>query len=172
MEGKAFATIHNTQARQDEHHRLLDKYGFPQEVDPEFARTTQVSYEIDPSGHNYAPWVVNEAGDNLAIRYPEESLTKPLMTPTNKRGVIEGGNSSETPVSELNTAEGFNNLLNTLTKQTPIREEKRISKTADLFNWMAQEGTHLYKKSCGCEFCFQKYADYRGVVEKPTNFLD
>ena len=172
LEGKSFATLHNTQARQDEHHRLLDKYGFPQEVDPEFARTTQVSYEIDPSGHNYAPWVVNEAGDNLAIRYPEESLTKPLMTPTNKRGVIEGGNSSETPVSELNTAEGFNNLLNTLTKQTPIKEEKRISKTADLFNWMAQEGNHLYKESCGCESCFQKSADYRGVVEKPTNFLD
>tara|TARA_R110000824_G_scaffold401407_1_gene612033 strand:+ start:137 stop:1534 length:1398 start_codon:yes stop_codon:yes gene_type:complete len=172
LEGTSFATLHNTQARQDEHHHLLDKYGFPQEIDPEFARTTQVSYEIDPSGHNYVPWAVNEAGDNLAIRYPEEALTKPLIRPTNKRGVIEGGNSSETPVSELNTAEGFNNLLNTLTKQTPIKEEKRISKTADLFNWMAQEGNHIYKESCGCEFCFQKSANYMSVVEKPTNFLD
>ena len=172
LEGTSFATLHNTQARQDEHHRLLDKYGFPEDVDPEFARATQVSYEIDPSGHNYAPWVVNEAGDNLGIRYPEEALTKPLMTPTNKRGVIEGGNSSETPVSELNTAEGFNGLLNTLTKQTPIKKEKRVSKTADLFNWMAQEGKHVYKSTCPCEFCFQKSADYKGVVEKPTNFLD
>ena len=172
LDGTSFATLHNTQARQAEHHRLLDRYGFPEEVDPEFARATQVSYEIDPSGHNYAPWVVNEAGDNLGIRYPEEALTKPLMTPTNKRGVVEGGNSSETPVSELNNSEGFNNLLNTLTKQAPIKKERKISKSVDeLFNWMAQEGKHMYKSTCPCEFCFQKSADYKGTIEKKADFL-
>ena len=172
LEGTSFATLHNTQARQEEHHRLLDRYGFPEEVDPEFARATQVSYGIDPSGHNYAPWVVNEAGDNLAIRYPEEALTKPLMTPTNKRGVIEGGNSTETPVSELNTAEGFNSLLNTLTKQSPIKKERKISKSVDnLFNWMAQHETHVYKSNCSCEICFHKSADYKGTIEKKASFL-
>ena len=65
-----FATLYNTQARQDEHHRLLDRYGFPPEVDPETARYTPV-IEDDPSplGHKYVPWAVNEAGQNLGMRY-------------------------------------------------------------------------------------------------------
>ena len=94
------------------------------------------------------------------------------MTPTNKRGVIEGGNSTETPVSELNTAEGFNSLLNTLTKQSPIKKERKISKSVDnLFNWMAQHETHVYKSNCSCEICFHKSADYKGSIEKKADFL-
>ena len=88
-----FATLYNTQARQDEHHRLLDRYGFPTEVEPETARYTPV-IEDDPSplGHKYVPWAVNEAGQNLGMRYYNQALTKPQLGKYTKRGVIEGGN--------------------------------------------------------------------------------
>ena len=61
-EGTSFPTLINTQARQDEHHRLLDRYGFPEEIEPEFARYTPV-VEYNPL-HSSPPWVVNEAGQN------------------------------------------------------------------------------------------------------------
>lgn len=35
-----------------------------------------------------------------------------------------------------------------------------------IFDWMARENKHIYKEDCPCEFCFQKNADYKGVVEK------
>ena len=137
----------NTQARQEEHHRFLDKLGFPGELEPENARYTPV-IEDDPLGHRYVPWAVNEAGQNLGVRHYDDALTMPQLGRHTKRGVVEGGNSMETPVSELNTT---------------------ISKSQDFFNWM--ENIHSFKKSCPCESCFQKAADYKGTVEKATNFL-
>ena len=176
----AFPLLYSTQARQEEHHRLLDKYGFPGELEPEYARNTPV-IEDDPSpgGSRYVPWAVNEAGSNLGRRFYDEALTTPQLGGHKKRGVIEGGNSYETPVSERNTAEGFSNLLSTLanrkTKKAITGEYSempvRLSKSDDFFNWMAREGNHIYKESCGCESCFQKSADYKGTIQRPTNFL-
>ena len=181
MTDMQFATLYNTQARQDEPHRLLDKYGFPSELEPELGRNTPVIEEDPtPMGHKYGPWVVNEAGQNLGIRHYDDALTKPQLGRHTKRGIVEGGNSSETPVSQLNTTDGFNNLLSYLAQQRmkisgtqhSSEIEIKLSKSVgDLFNWMAQEGKHLYKESCPCEFCFQKASDYKGTVEKPTNFL-
>jgi len=177
-----FATLYNTQARQDEHHRLLDRYGFPAELEPENARYTPV-IEDDPSpmGHKYVPWAVNEAGQNLGMRYYDQALTKPQLGKYTKRGVIEGGNSKETPVSQLNTTEGFNNLLSFMAgkrmKESGTQNSGEIqislSKSVDdLFNWMAQEAKHVYKSSCSCEICFHKSSDYKGTIEKVADFLD
>ena len=177
-----FATLYNTQARQDEHHRLLDRYGIPTEVEPETARYTPV-IEDDPSplGHKYVPWAVNEAGQNLGMRYYNQALTKPQLGKYTKRGVIEGGNSTETPVSKLNTTEGFNNLLSFMAKkrmkdsgtQNSGDIEIALSKSVDdLFSWMAQHGKHMYKSNCPCEICFHKSSDYKGTIEKVADFLD
>jgi len=182
IDNKQFPTLYNTQARQDEHHRLLDRYGFPAELEPENARYTPV-IEDDPSpfGHKYVPWAVNEAGSNLGVRHYDEALTKPQLGKYTKRGVIEGGNSTETPVSKLNTTEGFNNLLSFIAGQrmrstgTQNSGEIQISLSKsvdDLFSWMAQQGKHVYKSSCPCEICFHKSSDYKGTIEKVADFLD
>ena len=178
---EAFPLLYSTQARQEEHHRLLDKYGFPGELEPEYARNTPV-IEDDPSpnGSSYVPWAVNEAGNNLGLRFYEDALTTPQIGGHKKRGVIEGGNSYETPVSQRNTTDGFNRLLSTLanrkTKKAITGQYNempvRLSKSDDFFNWMSRENNHIYKESCGCESCFQKSADYKGTVQRPTNFLD
>ena len=174
----SFATLINTQARQDEHHRLLDEYGFSGEIEPEFARYTPVS-EYDMH-HRKEPWIVNEAGQDLGMRYYEESLTMPQMGSYTKRGVVEGANSTETPVSQLNTTDAFSNVLSKVANQKAKEAghpwyspeiEIKISKSQDFFNWMAQENKHIYKEGCPCEYCFQKDSDYKGVVEKATNFL-
>ena len=175
LDGTAVATLYNTQGRQEEHHRLLDKLGFPGELEAEYARHTPV-IEEDPSpmAHNYVPWVVNEAGQNLGMRHYDDSLTQPMSNAGKKRGVIEGGNSFETPVSQLNTAEGFNNLLAARAKEKMLPSggiEITISKAQDFFNWMENAGKHIYKEACPCESCFQKSSNYRGVVEKEMNFL-
>jgi len=174
------SVLYNTQARQEEHHRLLEKYGFPGELESEYARNTPVTYEMDPSGHSYVPWAVNEAGENLAIRHYDEALTPPQIGQYKKRGVIEGGNSSETPVKQLNTTEGFSNLLNSMAREKAKKSAQgyaivplTISKAADdFFNWMAQDAKHMYKSNCPCEMCFQKSSDYRGTIEKVADFLD
>ena len=178
---EAFPLLYSTQARQEEHHRLLDKYGFPGELEPEYARNTPV-IEDDPSpnGSSYVPWAVNEAGNNLGLRFYEDALTTPQIGGHKKRGVVEGGNSYETPVSQRNTTDGFNRLLSTLanrkTKKAITGQYNempvRLSKSDDFFNWMSRENNHIYKESCGCESCFQKSADYKGTVQRPTNFLD
>ena len=154
-ETESFPTLVNTQGRQEEHHRLLERYGFPAELEPENARYTPVT-EYDPSifAHRKPPWVVNEAGSNLGDRYYEDALSTPQIGQFTQRGVAEGGNSGETPVSQLTDADSFNKVLSS------------IKKASDFFNWMEQEGNHIYKESCPCEFCFQKTSDYRGTVEK------
>ena len=159
--GQSFPTLINTQGRQDEHHRLLDQYGFPGELEPEYARYTPV-IEEDPSpfAHKVPPWNVNEAGQNLGERYYEDALTPPQLGQYTKRGVSEGGNSSETPVAQLNTTEAFSKVV-----------AKPVTKSDDFFNWMEQQGKHIYKESCPCEFCFQKTTDYKGTKETPVRFL-
>ncbi len=174
-DGAAFPTLNNTQARQDEHHRLLNRLGFPGELEPEYARYTPV-IEEDPMSHRQEPWVVNEAGQNLGERHYDDALTKPQLGQYTKRGVVEGANSTETPVSALNTTDSFTNILSRVAKEKAkdaghpwYSPEIQISKSHDFFNWMSN--THLYKEDCRCESCFQKSADYKGVVEKATDFL-
>ena len=175
--------LYNTQARQDEHHRFLDRQGFPDELEPEYARNTPVvEYDPTPMGHKKVPWAVNEAGENLSIRHYNDALTIPMIGRYTKRGVVEGGNSSETPVSELNTTEGFNNLITQIAQERAKESdhpwyspeiEINISKATDsFFNWMEREATHLYKEACPCESCFHKSADYKGTIQKPADFLD
>ena len=60
-------------------------------------------------------------------------------------------------------------MLNPKYSTTIIEIEIKISKAQDFFNWM--DNVHEFKKSCPCESCFQKSADYKGVVEKTTDFL-
>tara|TARA_Y100000758_G_scaffold250943_1_gene187271 strand:+ start:1809 stop:3329 length:1521 start_codon:yes stop_codon:yes gene_type:complete len=182
--GAAFPTLNNTQARQDEHHRLLTELGFPDELEAEYARYTPV-LEDDPTTHRKVPWSVNEAGENLGTRHYDEALTKPQIGRYTKRGVVEGGNSTETPVSALNTTDSFTNILSNVAKEAAkeaghpwyspeigfpsTSEPIKLSKSHNFFQWM--DNTHLYKEGCRCESCFQKEANYRGVVEKATDFL-
>ena len=183
--GQSFPTLINTQARQEEHHRLLDKYGFPGELEPEYARYTPV-IEEDPSlmAHKVPPWNVNEAGQNLGLRHYDDALTPPQLGRHMKRGVVEGANSIETPLSKLNATDSFTNILSQVANKqakeaghpwyTPEiainKSDNELKKSDDFFNWMAQEASHMYKADCPCEFCFQKTADYKGTIEK--RFLD
>ena len=118
MYGESFATLMNTQGRQDEHHRLLDAYGFPGELEPEYARYTPV-IEEDPTplAHKIPPWNVNEAGQNLGSRYYDEALTPPQLGRYTKRGVAEGSNSTETPIKQLNTTDSFSNVISSVANQ-------------------------------------------------------
>ena len=117
--GESFPTLMNTQGRQEEHHRLLDRYGFPGELEPEYARYTPV-IEEDPSpmAHKSPPWNVNEAGQNLGIRHYDEALTPPQLGRYTKRGVAEGANSTETPTKQLNTTDSFSNIAVSYTHLT------------------------------------------------------
>ena len=198
--GQSFPTLINTQGRQDEHHRLLDQYGFPGELEPEYARYTPV-IEEDPSpfAHKVPPWNVNEAGSNLGNRHYDDALTTPQLGRHMKRGVVEGANSFEIPVSELTdfvpkatnasitksdkplqkilpvlaagalaagaAAYGAKKVVDTMTDT--VLGKKQVKKADDFFNWMAQQGNHIYKENCPCEACFQKTADYKGTIEKP-----
>ena len=123
--GESFPTLLNIQGRQEEHHRLLDAYGFPSELEAEYARYTPV-IEEDPSilAHTLPPWIVNEAGQNLGERHYEDALTTPQLSSTIKRGVVEGGNSTETPVSQLNATNTLNNIL--------AKEEEELQKFGPL----------------------------------------
>ena len=135
--------LDNFPAREQEHHRFLDTMGFPSKVEAETRRYIPVADE-DPAGHTYVPWAVNSAGQNLSMSHLSDALTPPIIGNYKQPGIQEGSNSIEVPVKKA---------------------------TDDFFNWMAQDSKHIYKESCGCEFCFQKSSDYRGTVEKPTNFL-
>ena len=177
--GESFPTLMNTQGRQEEHHRLLDSYGFPGELEPEYARYTPV-IEEDPSpmAHKSPPWNVNEAGQNLGERHYDEALTPPQLGRYTKRGVAEGANSTETPTKQLNTTDSFSNIVSSLANQKAKEAghpwyspeiEVKITKSKDsqdFFNWM-DSNNHMYKESCPCEYCFQKTADYKGTVERP-----
>ena len=163
----------NTQGRQEEHHRLLDRYGFPSELEAEYARYTPV-IEEDPSpfSHNYEPWLVNEAGQNLGERYYEDALTTPQLFGSTKRGVVEGGNSTETPISQLNDTDAFNNILSKVSNQNPT--EQKISKSKEFFNWVEKSDPmvrvpHLVKQDCPCENCFQMNSNFKGTIEKANN---
>jgi len=174
--GESFPTLLNTQGRQEEHHSLLDRYGFPGELEPENARYTPVSeYDPSPMSHKYPPWVVNEAGQNLGERHYDDALTTPQLGKNTKRGVVEGGNSTETPVDQLNTTDSFNNKIAYIAREQAKASkhpwyspeiEVKISKSESFFNWMENENKHFYKEDCGCEFCFQKSTNYNGVLEK------
>ena len=150
--GESFPTLMNTQGRQEEHHRLLDRYGFPSELEAEYARYTPVIEEdLSPFAHKYEPWIVNEAGQNLGERYYEDALTTPQLFGATKRGVVEGGNSTETP-----NPTGY-----------------KISKSKEFFNWVEKSDPmvrvpHLVKQDCPCENCFQMNSDFRGTIEKTT----
>ena len=114
--------------------------------------------------HNSPPWNVNEAGQNLGERYYDEALTPPQIGKHTKRGIVEGANSTETPVTQLNITDSFSNVISSVANQkTP---EIKLTKSHDFFNWM-ESNNHIYKESCSCESCFQKTADYKGTVEKP-----
>ena len=160
-EGKAFATLHNTQGRQEEHHRLLDRYGFPDELEAENARYTPVIEEMLSPFAPMQDYHVNEAGEHLGERHYDDALTTPQLKPGINRGVVEGGNSSDIPVSDLVDADAFNRVLaSSSLEQTPPKIEITISKADSFFDWMEKETpTHIYKESCGCEKCFKKTTD-------------
>ena len=179
--GESFPTLVNTQGRQEEHHRLLDRYGFPGELEPEYARYTPV-IEEDPSllAHKLPPWVVNDAGQNLGERHYDDALTPPQLGRYTKRGVVEGGNSGETPVSQLNTTDSFSNVLSQVANKQAKDEghpwysseiEITITKSDEFLNWLKKENVHIYKESCPCESCFHKSSDYTGNKQRANNFL-
>jgi len=80
--GKSFTTLNNFAGREAEHHRLLQRYGFPSEVDMRTMRYIPVSEtETDDDGKPInvkPPWVVNEAGENLGERLDNDDLTKAI----------------------------------------------------------------------------------------------
>ena len=102
-----FPTLYNTQGRQTEHHSLLNRLGFPAELEPEYARNTPVVEGYGPFCPAN-PRVVNEAGQNLGHYSYEDSLTPPQVGPWTKPGVVEGANSTEVSVTKsfLNWADG------------------------------------------------------------------
>ena len=179
--GESFPTLMNTQGRQDEHHRLLDQYGFPSELEAEYARYTPV-IEEDPSplAHRLPPWVVNEAGQNLGERHYDDALTTPQLGRHTKRGIEEGANSSETPVDQLNDTEAFDKILAAESKKE-AKAKKEITSTAEIeititksdefFNFLEKENVHIYKESCPCESCFHKSSDYTGNKQRANNYF-
>jgi len=78
--GKSFTTLNNFAGREAEHHRLLQRYGFPSEVDMRTMRYIPVSEtETDDDGcpiNVRPPWVVNEAGENLGERLDNDDDLK------------------------------------------------------------------------------------------------
>ena len=154
--GASFPTLHNTQGRQQEHHRLLDQYGFPAEIEPEMARYTPV-LEEDPSpfAHKKVPWSVNEAGENLGIRNYEDALTEPVVGGHwVKQGVVGGANSKEIPASSL---------------------------TKSFLGWVEESGITLAKKEvrgeahnpslCKCEKCFVIKTNKMGVWQEDSDII-
>ena len=154
--GASFPTLHNTQGRQQEHHRLLDEYGFPAEIESEMARYTPV-IEKDPSlfAHKKVPWAVNEAGQDLGIRHYEDALTPPVVGGDYvKPGVVEGGNSNEIPVSSL---------------------------TKSFLGWVVEKGITISKKEvrgeahnpslCKCEKCFVIKTNKQGTWQEDSNII-
>ena len=153
--GASFPTLHNTQGRQQEHHRLLDEYGFPAEVESEMARYTPV-LEEDPSpfAHKKVPWAVNEAGQNLGIRHYDDALTPPVVGGEYvKPGVVQGANSKEIPVSSL---------------------------TKSFLGWVAEEGITVKKEVkgeahnpslCKCEKCFVIKTNKQGTWQEDSNII-
>ena len=78
--GKSFTTLNNFAGREAEHHRLLQRYGFPSEVDMRTMRYIPVSEtETNDDGvpiNVRPPWVVNEAGENLGERLDNDDDLK------------------------------------------------------------------------------------------------
>ena len=68
---KQIGVLNNEHARQLEHKRHLEELGFPEEVEPDFARHAPVSYD-DPSNPTSSR-VVNQAGQDLGDPNKEDS---------------------------------------------------------------------------------------------------
>jgi len=68
---KQLGVLNNEHARQLEHKRHLEELGFPEEVEPDFARHAPVSYD-DPSNPTPSR-VVNQAGQDLGDPNKEDS---------------------------------------------------------------------------------------------------
>ena len=68
---KQIAVLNNEHARQLEHKRHLEELGFPEYVEPDFARHAPVSYD-DPSNPTSSR-IVNQAGQDLGDPNKEES---------------------------------------------------------------------------------------------------
>lgn len=97
-----FPTLYNTSGRELEHHGLLQRMGWPAELEPETGRYIPVS-EADQVGMFVVPSdpkVVNEAGQSLGFSHVEEALTPPQIGHWDKGGVVEGGNSTESPITK------------------------------------------------------------------------
>lgn len=100
--GKSFTTLNNFAGREAEHHRLLQRYGFPSEVDMRTMRYIPVSEtETNDDGvpiNVRPPWVVNEAGENLGERLDNDDDLKKsvdifeeiIQKATKRIGKIEG----------------------------------------------------------------------------------
>ena len=78
--GKSFTTLNNFAGREAEHHRLLQRYGFPSEVDMRTMRYIPVSEtETNDDGvpiNVRPPWIVNESGENLGERLDNDDDLK------------------------------------------------------------------------------------------------
>ena len=72
---------------------------------------------------------------------------------------MEGSNSTETPVTQLNITDSFSNVLSSVANQKAKEAgqlyspeiEIKLTKSHDFFNWM-ESNNHIYKESCSCEF--------------------
>ena len=97
-----FPTLYNTNGRELEHHSLLNRMGWPAELEPETGRYIPVS-EADQVGMFVCPSdpkVVNEAGQTLGYSHVDDALTPPKIGEWDKGGVVEGGNSNEMPITK------------------------------------------------------------------------
>ena len=76
---ESFTTLHNIEARRQEHDALKREQGFPEEQDPNAMRYQRYSEsETDEQGkimHNKPPWVVNEASEMIAEINDEDAPT-------------------------------------------------------------------------------------------------
>lgn len=97
-----FPTLYNTDGRKQEHYNLLNRMGWPSEVEPETGRYVPVSEAevIGPFIVPSDPKVVNEAGQHLGHPHTEDALTPPVIGSFEKGGVVEGANSSETSITK------------------------------------------------------------------------
>jgi hypothetical protein len=129
--GKSFTTLNNIAGREAEHHRLLQRYGFPSEVDTDKMRYIPVAEtETDDDGipiNVKPPWVVNEAGENLGERLDNDDIKKSIDI---FEAIIQKANveaSTKKPRRPLDKAPSdfYSNEPTNITSQQPPKESNQ-----------------------------------------------
>lgn len=121
------STLWNYAGRLNEHRQLTREQGFPSpEISVEDSRYVPVAEKTtDDAGniiHQYAPWVVNEAGQDLGDIHDEDKLTTTMPFPYDD---LDKAGTTETPAPVMR--KGHNHATHV------VMAQKSIDKLRDFF---------------------------------------